>query len=193
MYVNPPVDAPIVATVGEPIRLEIGASNVGAARWLSKAHQDKGVVRLGWRWFKDKQELTQLAGRVPIHWDVFPGQFHRFQAVVAAPDEAGVYSLVLGLVSELVASFDSVGTPPVSLEVEVREAARNAFANMVEPLRLPVTDGPLVALSTKPFRHHVAEPFEMTIHIGNGERRGLSTPIWSWRGLGASGRSTANG
>jgi hypothetical protein len=190
-YVSPSVNSPIVATAKEPIRLEVGTTNVGAARWVSGAQQGKGVVRLGWRWLKDKQELKQLSGGAPVQWDVFPGQSHRFQVVVAAPDEPGRYMLELGLVSERVASFDSMSTPAVALEVEVREAPRDSFANVVERLRLSGSAAPRVTLSANGLRRRVGELFEMPIHLENGEhpwvldaylvlegRRGL----WSYDG-----------
>jgi hypothetical protein len=111
--------APITVLRPAPIRLEIVAINVGAARWLAAARKDRGAVRLAWRWRQDGRELVELAGRAPLPYDVFPGQHAQFVASIVPPRKAGHYTLEIGLVSELVTMFEDQGTPPITLPVQV--------------------------------------------------------------------------
>jgi hypothetical protein len=111
--------APITIPRPMPIRLEIDAINVGAARWLASAPQDKGAVRLAWRWRQDGRELAELEGRAFLPYDVFPGQRAKLLASIVPPRKPGHYTLEIGLVSELVTTFEGVGTPPITLAVQV--------------------------------------------------------------------------
>ena len=166
-----PVDAPVVVIRGESVRLEIGATNVGAALWLASAHHDRGVVRLAWRWFRDGHELAELSGRAPISYDVFPGQQSRFTVAIATPRSSGTYTLELGLVSERVTLFASVGTLPVRLAVEVRQASEIGFADLVERLRFSETGAPRLTLSTDGIQRRPADLVQLTVRGANGQRR----------------------
>lgn len=106
------------AVASEPIRVSVKATNTGHAVWLATVHEDKGSVRLGWRWLKGTQVLTE--GRVPLRFDIFPEQSHDFSATISPPGEPGIYVLEVGLVSEFVAWFSDLGTRPIRFTVEIR-------------------------------------------------------------------------
>jgi hypothetical protein len=57
-------------------------------------------------------------GRLDLAYPVFPGESFDFQGKVRAPEPGGCV-LVLGLVSEQVAYFSALDTPPVRLPVRV--------------------------------------------------------------------------
>ena len=139
--------------------------------WLASAHHDRGVVRLAWRWFRDGHELGELSGGAPIRYDVFPGQQSRFTVAIAPPRSSGTYTLEMGLVSERVTLFASVGTLPVRLAVEVRQAPEIGFADLVERLRLSETGAPRLTLSTDGIRRRPADLVQLTVQGANGQRR----------------------
>jgi len=110
--------APPRAVASMPLSISVRAENTGKAIWLAAAEDDRGAVRLGWRWFKADQEIHGMAGRRPIHYDIYPGQSYGFHAQIDTPAQPGDYTLELELVSELVSWFSSQGT--ASLKVSVR-------------------------------------------------------------------------
>ena len=99
--------------------IAVRAENTGKAVWLAVAEDDRGTVRLGWRWFKADQEIHGMGGRRPIHYDIFPGQSYAFHAHVDTPAQPGDYTLELELVSEIVSWFSSQGTAPLKVPIRV--------------------------------------------------------------------------
>jgi hypothetical protein len=177
-YSPAPIDGPRVTTGEEPIRVEIGVTNVGAALWLAKAHGERGEVRLGWRWLQNDQELQELSGRKPIPYDVFPGQQARLVLSIQPPQSSGNYTLELGLVSELITQFADVGSQSLRLGVEVRavpdvEVGANAdieFARLMERLRLSEPDAPRLTLSADGVPHRAGERIQLTIELRESRR-----------------------
>jgi hypothetical protein len=167
--INQSVEAPMVVAGREPIRLEFSARNTGAGLWLATAEQDRGVVRLGWRWLEDGHESGEQPGRAPINYDVFPGQQYRFVVSIPPPRTRGRYTLELGLVSERVTWFADVGTPPVKLAVEVREPPPIPFATRVQRLRSSQSGAPRFTLSTDAIRR-AGEHAQLTVQ-GKNEHR----------------------
>jgi hypothetical protein len=105
----------------EEFRLMLQAINTGEAVWLAQAQQDRGAIRLGWRWFKDNEHIPVLEGREYLQYDVFPGQSYWFTMTMQTPQlEPGRYTLELGLVCELVTWFSDQGVPPITLDVHVK-------------------------------------------------------------------------
>jgi hypothetical protein len=102
------------------IDLRLLAVNTGRTVWLARAKDDRGAIRLGWRWFNGREEKPFREGRAWLTHDVFPGQAHRFRAVINPPSEPGVYRLDVGLVSELVTWFSDQGVPPLIFDVGVQ-------------------------------------------------------------------------
>jgi hypothetical protein len=56
---------------------------------------------------------------VPLLYDVFPQQSHRFWATIDAPPAPGTYLLEVGLVCEGVAWFADLSIQPIRLTVQV--------------------------------------------------------------------------
>jgi hypothetical protein len=106
--------------------LTLQAINTGSAVWLSQAKNDRGAVRLGWRWFRGGERIPVLEGREYLQYDVFPGQTYRFTMAIKTPLlEPGRYTLELGLVCELVTWFSDQGVTPVTFDVHVQSLGRS--------------------------------------------------------------------
>jgi protein O-mannosyl-transferase len=103
----------------EYLTLHLSALNTGEAIWLARAEDEKGAVRLGWRWFKEEQEIPNIQGREQLGYDVFPKQWYEFQARISPPVEAGEYTLELGLVSEFLTWFIDQGSRSLRIPVTV--------------------------------------------------------------------------
>ena len=102
------------------INLRLLAVNTGRTVWLAHARDDRGEVRLGWRWFDARAAGPLREGRAWLSHDVFPGQAYRFRTTINPPSEPGVYRLDVGLVSELVTWFSDQGVPPLTFDVGVQ-------------------------------------------------------------------------
>jgi hypothetical protein len=107
------------AVAAMPLDISVRAKNTGKAVWLAGTEDERGTVRLGWRWLKADQEIHGMAGRQPIHYDIFPEQSYTFHTQVKPPVQPGDYILELELVSELVSWFASQGTEPLRIAVRV--------------------------------------------------------------------------
>jgi hypothetical protein len=94
--------------------------NTGRTVWLARARDDRGEIRLGWRWFNAQEERPFREGRAWLNHDVFPGQAYRFRTTINPPSEPGVYRLDIGLVSELVTWFSDRGVAPLTFDVGVQ-------------------------------------------------------------------------
>jgi protein O-mannosyl-transferase len=103
----------------EHLTLHLNALNTGEAIWLARAEDQKGAVRLGWRWFKGEQEVPNTQGREQLGYDVFPKQWYEFQARISPPVEAGEYTLELGLVSEFLTWFIDQGSRSLRIPITV--------------------------------------------------------------------------
>lgn len=108
----------------EFLTLHLSALNTGEAIWLARAEDEKGAVRLGWRWFKGEQEVPNTQGRERLGYDVFPEQRYEFQARISPPVEAGEYTLELGLVSEFLTWFIDQGSHPFRIAVTVHTPSK---------------------------------------------------------------------
>jgi hypothetical protein len=102
-------------------------TNTSGVVWPATAKDDRGEVRLGWRWLKGPAEIPlKEEGREHLQYDVFPGQTYRFQTTIKPPPEPAEYILELGLVSELVTWFSDQGVAPLKLPVRVPSAPGSA-------------------------------------------------------------------
>jgi hypothetical protein len=137
--------ADVVAT--GVFRTDVVATNTGEAVWLASGKHDRGVVTLGWRWYRDGRELMELSGRKRIPYDIFPGQSYVFRMTTDPPSRPGVYMLEIGLVSEHVTWFSDVDSAPIRLVVEVQAGDLRMLANEPEAAASPVKVGALTALS----------------------------------------------
>jgi hypothetical protein len=124
-YVLEAPSSQVIASGEIEVILEV--LNTGGVVWPATAEDDRGEVRLGWRWLQGPEEIhIKDEGREHLRYDVFPGQAYRFQTTIKPPPKPGEYTLELGLVSELVTWFSDQGVAPLHLAVRVPSAPRSA-------------------------------------------------------------------
>jgi hypothetical protein len=111
------------AITSSVIDVILQATNTGQGVWLADAKDERGKVRLGWRWFRGNDGLPFKEGREDLPYDVFPGQAYRFKTRIKAPFEPGEYTLELGLVCELLTWFSDRGVPAFKFAVHVGDSA----------------------------------------------------------------------
>ena len=62
------------------IDVTLQATNTGQGVWLAEAKDERGKVRMGWRWYKGSNGVPFKEGREDLPYDVFPGQTYRFKS-----------------------------------------------------------------------------------------------------------------
>jgi len=115
--VNPPPSVTTIAS--KPIEFSLEAANGGQVVWLASSPSDKGVVHLGWCWFKEGQDTPLIKGRSPLSYDVYPQQSYEFRCSIDRPRQPGTYLPELDRVNEHVSWFSDVRVPPIRLTVRV--------------------------------------------------------------------------
>ncbi len=105
------------------IDVALQAMNTGQSIWLADAKDEKGKVRLGWRWYQGRNGVAFQEGREDLAYDILPGQTYKFRTTIKAPFEPGEYTLELGLVCESLTWFSDRGIPPLEFIVHVRRMA----------------------------------------------------------------------
>ena len=55
------------------IDVTLQATNTGQGVWLAEAKDDRGKVRMGWRWYRENNGVPFKEGREDLQYDVFPG------------------------------------------------------------------------------------------------------------------------
>lgn len=112
-------DLRIKGRSGLPVPLSVEITNTGAARWLHENSEIFGIVRLAVHLFDDRGQLVDLDfSRYGLPKSVEPGE--RLTMSVTLPSlPAGRYGVVLDLVVEGVTWFETVGSTPVRLNVEI--------------------------------------------------------------------------
>jgi hypothetical protein len=108
------------------IDVTLHVTNTGQGVWLAEAREDRGKVRLGWRWFRRAEDVPFQEGREDLPYDVFPGQSYRFNTKINTPREPGEYTLELGLVCELLTWFSDRGVPALKFAVQVGDATASS-------------------------------------------------------------------
>jgi hypothetical protein len=98
---------------GSAVYASICATNSGRAVWIARTPDYRGMVRLGWRWWRGDEPLAEPWGRDDLPYNVFPRQQHCFRAWIETPVETGTYTLELGLVSEFMTWFSDRGVASV--------------------------------------------------------------------------------
>ena len=127
------------------IDVALQATNTGQSIWLADAKDERGKVRLGWRWYKESNGVPFKEGREDLAYDIFPGQAYQFRTTIKAPLEPGEYTLELGLVCELLTWFSDRGIPPLKFIVHVGSAAdlsSPGSRSLAEPLESIWVDTP---------------------------------------------------
>ncbi len=106
------------------IDVTLHVTNTGQNVWLADAKNDRGAVRLGWRWYRGNERVPFQEGRELLPYDIFPEQAYRFKTTIKSPLEPGEYTLELGLVCELLTWFSDRGVPPLNLVIRVGSSAK---------------------------------------------------------------------
>ncbi len=104
-----PKEPTVRALPGQPIDVRVLAENRGNTVWRCSTERVDGHVRLG--------ALLELAEgrsdfwRAPLPADVSPGQSVEIAGVLSAPSTPGQYEVIIDLVDEGIAWFESTGSP----------------------------------------------------------------------------------
>jgi hypothetical protein len=121
-YILERPSSPEITSHGIDVTMQV--MNTGQGLWLAEAKDERGKVRLGWRWYRGNDALPFKEGRENLPYDIFPGQVYKFQTAIEAPLEAGEYTLEIGLVCERLTWFSDRGVSPFKFMVHVGESAR---------------------------------------------------------------------
>lgn len=158
--------APTEALVRERLALSVTVTNTGSAVWLASARDDRGAVRLGWRWRLGDVDGPQ--GRAVLTHDVPPGQAVRLTPDILAPDRAGAYILVLDMVSEHLTWFATQGAAPARLEVSV---ARPDLSRLLARGFPRADSSPRVTVATDRDGYRPGDHLRLTVALGTPSRR----------------------
>jgi hypothetical protein len=113
----------------EYLTFHLSALNTGEAIWLARAEDDKGAVRLGWRWLRGEREIPGTQGREQLGRDIFPKQWYDFQGRIRPPVDPGEYTLEVGLLSEFLTWFSDQGSRALRIAVTVHPPSRRHSAS----------------------------------------------------------------
>lgn len=118
---EPPAETVLrVTRPGAPLQLSLRAHNAGDTAWLSSTPDGAGAVALGGHLLaEDGTVLDWDFFRLGLPRDVDPGQHVDLACGFAAPPESGRYRLRVDLVADRVGWFESWGSLPIELLLEV--------------------------------------------------------------------------
>jgi hypothetical protein len=105
------------------IDVVLQATNTSQSIWLADTKDERGKVRLGWRWYQSGNGVSFQEGREDLAYDILPGQTYRFRTTIKPPLDPGEYTLELGLVCESLTWFSDQGIPPLKFIVHVGRMA----------------------------------------------------------------------
>ncbi|NOZ71691.1 MAG: hypothetical protein GXP38_07220 [Chloroflexi bacterium] len=102
---------------GSTFQLAVSCRNVGNDTWPSGG---SNPVRLGYHWYNAQgQRVTTPDHRTSLPNDVSPGNEARVRATIAAPAQAGEYTLVLDMVHEGITWFADRGSQLTKTTVSI--------------------------------------------------------------------------
>lgn len=145
---------------GERLVVWLSATNTGGDVWQAVTPGDRGAVRLGWRWYREDQEVA--AGRELLLSDVPPGRSVQLTARIIAPTQPGEYTLALGLVSEMVAWFGEQGQKPIRFPVRVLPL--DVTRMLAEPMNR-TAPAPVATIATDRPAYHRAETLRLMVSL----------------------------
>jgi hypothetical protein len=105
---------------GRKLKLSFHIANAGTARWLNANDQIFGIVRLASHLYDGSGNLIAVDhSRHDLPAPVLPGQTIALDIEVPLPGP-GSYRMAFDLVAEGVTWFETVGSKPVEITVEVK-------------------------------------------------------------------------
>ncbi len=124
------VDAPPGAKVGESRNFPVRIRNEGALTWIPTG---SNPVCLTYQWLNANRQIVIHDGqRTVLGRPVAPGEELTLEATVQFPAERGQYILRLDMVCEHVTWFQSQGSVPYEIEMEVEPAQPDYAAEWIE-------------------------------------------------------------
>lgn len=112
------------ADAGATLTVAVTVRNTGRDAW---PRGGPNPVRLGYRWYDaGGQQVAAADHRTPLPRDVAPGEEVQISATLAAPAQAGTYTLSFDLVHEGITWFADKGNTPAKARVAVSGAAAPA-------------------------------------------------------------------
>ncbi|HEX9428913.1 MAG TPA: hypothetical protein VF944_00900 [Candidatus Bathyarchaeia archaeon] len=154
----------------EFLNIHVHAHNTGEAIWLARAKDNKGAVRLGWRWLRGGQSFFSIEGREGLKYDIFPGEHYEFTTKIPSPREPGQYTLEIGLVSEGVTWFSDQGIQPLQVAVHVLSPPTQNFESLVAKDLKTVEDPPHIAIASNLLYYRGGDVCQVTVNVVNQNR-----------------------
>lgn len=109
----------VQAKCDEEFRLPITITNTGTARWLARNLKDIGVVNVGTHLYDDALNLISLGySRHAFQGGAEPGQMVSMEINLKV-NRPGNFVLAIDMVSELVCWFESVGSKPLMIPLQI--------------------------------------------------------------------------
>jgi len=102
----------IRATIPRRIQFSLAAANLGQAVWLVWAREEKGAVRLVWKWVTEDEKSPKMEARVPLRYVVFPGQSYEFRAALIYRASRAPMSSKWASLASIWLGFRTWGCPP---------------------------------------------------------------------------------
>ena len=106
---------------GTAVAMSVTATNTGTTTWRARSASGIGHVSLGVQLLDAEERLVARDyHRVVLPHDVAPGQTVRLSFECPAPGEPGRYRMKRDFVAEGVTWFETVGSVPDTILIEVR-------------------------------------------------------------------------
>lgn len=121
--IEPPAETQLAAGLpGAPLRVPLRVHNSGDTIWLAKAADSAGAVSLGGHLLRADGTLVDWDFfRTDLPRDLHPREHADITCEFAAPPDPGSYRLRIDLVADRVGWFESWGSLPIDLGLEVAE------------------------------------------------------------------------
>jgi SAM-dependent methyltransferase len=133
------VDPPASAPAGSLIRVNVEVRNTAPVSWYPR-EAGQGYVRLGATWLDAHMgsRVGEETERADIAEEIRPSEAGVLELAVLAPARPGRYLLKVGLLCELVATFEAHGVAPLLLPIELEASEGTQPADGSSDLQLPL-------------------------------------------------------
>jgi SAM-dependent methyltransferase len=114
------VEAPDTVMCGSEMIFKFTVKNIGDTLWLSENRKFGGYVTLGVKLLAgDRRTIDDKLKRAPLPRDIKPGESVEVSTRLGAPLEKGKHILKFDMVCEEITWFESAGSEPAFVQVEV--------------------------------------------------------------------------